>query len=836
MFLDQQFPISTRTVRFVACCLLFGMPLASSAPAAELTLQSIEIESPDDHRELLLSDPDMDWQVLVTGRTEDGRFVDVTDRTTFIVEPQKILNASRSGLITPRADGTATVVARVGKLEARIKIAVQNFGVQKKLDFLTDVAPVFTRYGCNSGGCHGKKGGQEGFELALLGFEPEADYDRLVKDGDGYRIDLDKPDESYLLRKATKAEPHAGGQRFKRDSAPYRLLRRWIAQGAPRRGDNKAVVERIEVLPSHRILQRREQQRLSVIAILSDGSIREVGRLSQFTPNQPSLVSVSQDGVAVAGDVAGVGSIMVRYQAHVAVFQASVPTGDSIKEFPASLNLVDDFVFEQLRRLGIPASIACDDATFIRRATIDIAGRIPTVDETAAFTTSNDPKKFADLIDRLIKSDDCADYFAGKWAALLRNRRNSLKDPREPTAAFYQWIRETLRDNRPYDEFVRDVLTATGQEVATPPVVWYRTANEPSAQIEDVAQLFLGQRIQCARCHHHPFEQWSQQDYYGLTAFFSRLKVESPPKTKKQKQKPPLSVTFKPGRAAAKHPTTGKPIPPTPLGASPINIGEQNDPRVALVDWMTHPDNRFFARVLVNRYWKHFMGRGLVEPEDDLRVTNPPTNPQLLDALARHFVESKCNLRELIRLICLSRTYRASSLATGSNANDRQNFSRFLPRRLSAEVLLDAIDVVTLSKTQFAGVGADVRAVQLPDNQSGSYFLSAFGRPAGLSVCECERSSDATLAQQLHLINSPEIQTKIRGARAKGLSNDQRSPKERFEQLFMVALSRKPRPAELAALQRYLDQRVAGKASEKLAAFADIIWALINTKEFQFNH
>ena len=823
-------------MRLLTCCLSIAVASLTSTSAAELPLRSIAIETAKDHDDIVLDGLDSAWQILVTGHADGGRLVDVTDLASFTAEPPNVVDVNRSGLITPRADGKALVTVRVGTLETRIKVEVRHIANPRTLDFVTDVAPIFTREGCNSGGCHGKTGGQEGFELALLGFEPELDYDRIVKAGDGYRIDLDQPDDSYLLRKATKAEPHAGGQRFTQDSASYRLLRRWIAQGARRKGGSDAVVERIEVLPRERILEHGRSQRLIVLAHLSDGSIRDVGGLASFLSNQPEIVSVTEDGIAAAGDVPGIGSIMVRYQSHVDVFRVTVPTGESIERFPTSLNFVDELVFEQLRRLGIPASDSCDDATFLRRATIDIAGRLPTVAETDAFVTDNDSKKYAALIDRLIKSDDSADYFAGKWASLLRNRRNSEKDPGEPTAAFYNWLRDGLRDNRPYDEMVRGVLTATGEEINSPPVVWYRTANEASVQLEDVAQLFLGQRIQCARCHHHPFEKWSQQDYYGLAAFFSQLQIDDPPKQKKQKQKPPLTVSFKPGRAAAKHPTTGKPIPPTPLGGSPINIGDKSDPRVALVDWMTRPDNRFFARVLVNRYWKHFMGRGLVEPEDDMRVTNPATNPELLDALADHFLKSKFNVRELIRLICSSRTYRASSTATGINAFDRQNYSRFLPRRLNAEVLLDAIDTVTLSKTRFAGVAADVRAVQLPDNQSGSYFLSAFGRPAGLSVCECERSSDATLAQQLHLINSPEIQAKIVGDRSKRLSQDKRSHEDRIRELYKVALSREPGTQELHALLGYLKDRGMNKFPEEQKAYADIIWALINTKEFQFNH
>ncbi len=793
-------------MRLLSICLL-SAALADPSLAAELQLQAIEIESITADGQAVLSGPDSSWQILVTGRTADGDTVDVTHQAAFTVEPQGVVSVDRSGVMIPLADGKASVVARVMDLDARFDVHVQHVDVPHTLDFVTDVAPILTRYGCNSGGCHGKKGGQEGFELALLGFEPELDYDRLVKDGDGYRIDLDDPDNSYLLRKATKAEPHTGGQRFEKDSVAYRVLRRWIAQGAQQDGTSDAVVERIEVVPRERILQRDGRQQLSVLAHMSDGTVREVGRLASFEVNQLDIIKVTPDGLVSPGGTAGVASIMVRYQAHVGVFRAIIPTGEPIDDLPTPRNFVDELVFSQLRRIGIPLSDTCDDGTFIRRATIDIAGRLPTVDELTSFTQDTDSEKFARLITRLVESDDSADYFAGKWASMLRNRRNSEKDPRGPTEAFYKWIRDGLRENRPYDDFVRGVLTATGKEVESPPVVWYRFANEPSAQLEDVAQMFLGQRIQCARCHHHPFEKWSQHDYSGMAAFFSRLEVEDRPKQKKQKVKPPLTVSFKPGRAEVKHPKTGEPVLPTPLEGSAIEANEEEDPRVALANWMTQPGNRFFARVLVNRYWKHFMGRGLVEPEDDLRTTNPPTNPELLDALADNFVKSGFDIRNLISVICNSRTYQLSSNANGINLHDQQNYSRFLPRRLNAEVLLDGVDTVTLAKTRFSGVGADVRAVQLPDNQNGSYFLSAFGRPAGLSVCECERTTSATLAQQLHLINSPEILAKVQGERAKALSKDDGPPAERIRDLYQVALSREPREDELATLLAYLTER-----------------------------
>lgn len=773
--------------------------ISGSIEAADIQLSSLRIEGVTDGG-VTLSGPDSSWQFVITGEAKDTP-VDVIDQAKFEATPAGVVSISASGLVTPNADGNTTVTARVGGLSTKTTVTVSNFAKPGPVSFITDVAPVFTRNSCNSGGCHGKKGGQEGFELALLGFEPKLDLERVTD-----RVDVDDPDASYLLRKATKAEPHAGGQRFKKGSPAYNLLRRWIAQGAKPPSSDEPTVERIEVFPKQRVLNREAKQRLLVVAHLTDGSLRDVSRLSRFESNQEELLSASEDGLVTA-ERSGVAAVMVRYQAHVGVFRAIVPTGEQIDSQPEPLNFIDRLVFDQHRRLGIATSLDCDDATFIRRATIDIAGRLPTLDEVSEFVEDSHAKKHSQLIDRLLESEDHADYFAGKWAAMLHNRRGSEKDPREPTQAFHQWIREVIRENRPYDEMVRGVLTATGQETKSPPVLWYRMANEPSTQLEDVSQLFLGQRIQCARCHHHPFEKWSEADYYGMAAFFSRLKVDDPPKGKKQKTKPPLNVAFRPGKAEAKHPKTEKPVPATPLEASPISIDEKTDPRVALVDWMTSKDNRFFARVFVNRYWKHFLGRGLVEPEDDLRATNPPTNPELLDALARHFVEANFDMREMIRVICSSRTYRLSSQPAGNNESDEQNYSRFLPRRLNAEVLLDSIDRLTLTKTKFSGVSGETRATQLPDNRNGSYFLSTFGRPAGMTVCECERRGSASLAQLLLMINSPEMLDKVAGERAKQLASDKRPHEDRIAELYQLALARPPRDGELTALMAYFKSR-----------------------------
>ncbi|MBV9125278.1 MAG: DUF1553 domain-containing protein, partial [Planctomycetes bacterium] len=764
-----------------------------------------------------------------------------------------------------------------GAAPVRAGVTVTNLTEEPPVDFAGQVVPVFTKLGCNAGGCHGKASGQNGFKLSLFGFEPAEDYGYLVRESRGRRVFLAAPDHSLFLLKPTGQLPHGGGKRLEKDSPFYNLLRRWVEQGARYDPPDAPVVQRIEVLPRERLLEPDSQQQLMVVAHQSDGSTVDVTRLAQFQVNEDEMAEVSATGLVTVKEVPGSVAVMARFQSHVAVFRALVPLGAPVTDLPPERNFIDELVFKQLRELGLPPSPLCDDATFVRRATIDIAGRLPTLEETKRFRADQDPGKYEKLIDRLLAGDDYADYFAGKWSAVLRNRRASDKDDPRPTFAFHAWIRDSLKRNRPYDQLVGEVLMAAGELGSTPPVVWYREVKDPTAQLEDTAQLFLGQRLQCARCHHHPLERWSQQDYYGLAAFFSRLEVMEavpPRKGKKTKkgQEPdtpgqPFRVSFKPGPAQALNPRTGKPVGPMVLGGRELDLPASADPRQELVAWMTAKDNPYFARALVNRYWKHFLGRGLVEPEDDLRATNPASNPELLDALAQHFVDHHYDLKDLVRTICTSSVYRLSAVPNAANVGDRQNFSRFLPRRLNAEVLLDAIDTVSGSKTVFAGVPAETRAVQLPDNQFASYFLSVFGRPDAASACECERNSGSSLAQSLHLFNSEEVLEKISGrstkpvetpkskggkegknkgsggtpavrtagpsgGRLRELLADGHPHEARLRDLYLIALSREPSAEEMAVLMAHIRR----KKDKVCEAYEDILWALLNTKEFLFNH
>ena len=779
----------------------------------------------------ILRGQDARRQLIVTTMGQDGLVHDVTRSVNYICQPSGVVNIDSTGFVEALNDGHVTIKAVCASGEsAETKILVKHFHQPQPVNFANQVTPVFTKFGCNGGGCHGKASGQNGFKLSLLGFEPSEDYEHLVHESRGRRLSPAAPDASLLLTKSINAVPHGGGLRMDHDSVEYRLLRRWILQGMPYGNETDPKVTRIEVSPSDRTLSFHGEQQLSVTAFYSDGSIDDVTRAAQFDVNEPEMGSVSKIGLVQAGEIAGDLVVMARYQGLVSVFRGTVPLGANIDSLPTPNNFLDPYVFKKLTLLGLPPSPICDDASFVRRVFVDIAGRLPSIEETERFLADKSVNKRDVLIDKLADSADHADYFANKWSSILRNRRKGATYTRG-TYGFHAWIRQSIYENKPYDEFVREILAASGEMSETPTVAWYREVKSSDQQVENAAQLFLGIRIQCARCHHHPFEAWSQRDYYGLSAFFTQVGRKQGLEADEER------VFHKRGVASAIHPKTGEKLSPTSLGAEPLRLAPEQDPRHALVDWMIAPENKYFAPSLVNRYWKHFFNRGIVDPEDDMRVTNPASNPELLDALSRHFIDSKFNLKDLVRTICKSATYQLSSEPNQYNAKDKQNFSRYYLKRMNAEVLLDAIDVVAGSSTNFTGLPTGSRAIQIPDNGVTSFFLTIFGKPEGESACECERSGDASLAQCLHLLNSPELQTKLSSGngRAISMAKDSTTPvSEKIRQLYLAVFSREPLPKELATAEAHIQRAETDDARRH--AYENIVWALVNTKEFLFNH
>ncbi len=837
----------SRTPQILMLCGVLTLFLATgniardilAAPVAETKIdyKAIQIGPHPGGKELLtMRGPDARQQVFVTGVQTNGKLQDLTRNVTYVIQHKEIATISADGYITPHKDGETrlTVTASNGKT-ASIPISVKGIATPEAINFKNQITPIFTKLTCNSGGCHGKASGQNGFKLSLLGFYPKDDYEFLVKEGRGRRLFPNSPSESLLLLKGTGITPHGGGKLIKPDSYEYRLIYRWIEQGMPYGSDSDRTVASIECFPPTRTMGQENEQQISVIATYSDGSTEDVTRMALFEANDTEMAEVSKTGLVKTMKLSGEVAIMARYQGQVSTFRATIPLGVTIASLPKSRNLIDEAVFNKLKVLGIPPSPVSDDSTFMRRVYIDITGATPGEEEVKAFLADKDPAKRDKLIDKLIDSPAYADYFANKWNMVLRNKKLQPIDI-AGTNAFYHWIWNSLYENKPYNEFVGQILSASGEYRQNPAVVWYREVNTVEEQVEDTAQLFLGLRIQCARCHHHPFEKWSQNDYYGLAAFFSRVGTKDPTAgpvgTGGFRDK---RIFHKEGPATARNIRSGENLKPTALGMKPLELSPERDPRVALVQWLSRTDNPFFAKALVNRYWKHFFGRGIVEPEDDMRATNPPANPELLDGLSKHFVESGFDMKELVRTICRSNAYQLSSLPNEHNLKDKQNFSRYYPKRLTAEVLYDVFHQVTKSTQRFSGLPADSKAIQITDATSAPYFLKVFGQPQGDTACECERSQSANLAQSLHLLNSKEVQNKITSgsSRAALLAKDTKRPnEEKIKELYRWVYSRAPQDQEMKFALSYIEKH---KAKPQVA-YEDIIWALINTKEFLFNH
>ncbi|MEE2686011.1 MAG: DUF1549 and DUF1553 domain-containing protein [Planctomycetota bacterium] len=821
--------------RILASCAIISLMLALPALGQETVefpglgprgaLQQIRFES-GPQQELVLQGPNSRGQLVVSGDYDSGQVHDLTVEVSYTVSPEGLVDVSKDGFVTPRADGECDVTATTGDgKKAVVHVTVESYSDPLPINFSSEIVPVFTKLGCNTGACHGKSGGQNGFKLSLLGFYPDEDYEWLVKEHRGRRIFPAAPEYSLLLTKPANKLPHGGGRRLDEEGHEWQLLVRWIEQGMPYGQEEDPVVTGIEVVPAVRDMNRNTEQQVRVLASYSDGTIRDVTRMATYESNDSEMANAEVDGRISVFERPGSAAVMIRFQGQVTVFRAHIPLGIEVTELPAEKNYVDQHVFGKLKRLGIPPSELSSDAVFIRRVFLDVIGRLPTAEQARSFVADKDPAKRDKLVDFLLEHPGYGDYFSNKWVMILRNQR--INNNTAVTYRFHDWVRRAFQQNMPYDRFVRNMLVASGDVEIHPPVSWYLQVNTATEQMEDTAQLFLGLRIQCARCHHHPFEQWSQDDYYGFQAFFSQVGLKP-----SRGGVPNGSIFHKGALATARNPRTNGDRKPTGLGGEELDIPAYEDPRHQLVDWMAEPGNPFFAKSLVNRYWKHFFGRGIVDPEDDMRVTNPPSNPELLDALAGSFIANKFDLKRLVRDICTSSAYQLSSEPNEYNGDDKQNFSSFYPRRLNAEPLYDAINQVANSTVAFSGMPAGTRAVQLPDSGFTDYFLMVFGKPQAASACECERSDDANLAQSLHLLNSTDIQGKLAaggGRPALLAADEEKSEEEKVDELYYWAFSRPAKDSEKKLIFEFL----AGQPNKK-QAFEDVLWALFNTKEFLF--
>jgi hypothetical protein len=688
--------------------------------------------------------------------------------------------------------------------------------------FANDIAPLFSKLGCNSGGCHGKASGQNGFKLSVFGFDPMADYDALVKEARGRRVFPAAPAQSLLLLKSTGTIAHGGGRRIEVGSSDYVVLHEWLKQGTPIGSADAPRLVELRASPTERILGLKADQQIVATAIFSDGSQRDVTAAASYSSNAGHVAAVDGRGRAHTGSVPGEAAITVQYMGQVAVVRFQVPRPGALNPYPdvPVNNKIDELAWAKLKTMGIVPSELAGDAVFLRRVYLDTLGTLPRPDEVRAFLADTDPKKRERWIDKILERPEYADYAALRWADVLQVNRDKLGD--RGAFEMHRWLRAQIATNRPYDQWVRELLTASGSSARVGPVNFYRASTTAEELTRSVSQAFLGIRLECAQCHHHPFEKWGQEDFYALAGFFNAME--------RKKTASDEEVIVHPGYRAMVMPMTSRLVPARPPAGPTLPDKADGDPRPFLAAWMTKADNPWFARLAVNRMWKHYLGRGLVEPEDDLRSTNPPTNDALLEYLAGTLIEKKYDLKAVTRLILNSRVYQLSSVPTSTNADDEQHYSHYRVKRLPAEVLLDAISAVTQTPESFPGRPRGTRAIELWDNRMPSYFLDIFGRSERLSPCECGRSSEPTMAQCLHLMNAPEIERKIAdpAGRVARLLNEKKSQNEIVDALCLAALGR---PASEKERRIAADLFRAGSPRD---AAQDFMWALLNSHEFLF--
>jgi hypothetical protein len=778
-------------------------------------------------KEITLDGPRDQQQLIVLGEYTDGRQWDLTRQAVFTSQSAQIARVESGGVLHPAADGSTSVLVQAGGKSAAVPVTVRRARAEVPVDFAREVVPMLTRLGCNQGACHGSQHGKNGFKLSLLGFDPVFDYTQIVQSAEGRRVVVSDPERSILLLKPSLTMEHGGGERFQVNSPPYNLLKRWLEDGAPEPPADPPIVTGLEAWPVKRIMVLGEQQQIGVRATWSTGRTEDVTNIARYDSLGDAVARVTPNGLVTAQGH-GETHIMIRFGGQASVVQVTLPYHDEKNVELARFNFIDDKLVDKWQDLGLTPSPLCSDEEFFRRIHLDAIGTLPSPDEVKAFLTDHNPDKRSRAIDRVLERPEFVDFWTLKWGDLLRINRDQLNE--KGMWSFYNWIRTALRENKPVDEFVREIITAQGSTYTEGPANYYRVANAAADWAETTSQLFLGVRMQCARCHHHPFEKWSQDDYYGLAAFFVRLG------TKRSDEFGIFGrerVIYLRPTGEQSNPRKGGVVKPHPLDG-PI-VDDPFDRRRKLADWLTAPTNPYFARNMVNRFWGYYMGRGLVEPLDDLRATNPPSNPHLLDALAQDFVEHHFDHKHLMRTIMNSRGYQLSSLTTPGNEEDKSNvfFARSTVRRLTAEQLADAIDFATGTREKYKGLPLGTRAIQLPDTSVQSFLLDVFGRPPRQITCECERGVQPNIAQALHLLNGEALNKKVAAStgRIETLFTKKTPLPAIVEELYLATLSRLPVAAERSAAESWI-----AKAKTPKEGVQDLLWVLLNSREFLFNH
>jgi hypothetical protein len=780
-------------------------------------------------------------QQIILQRAKDGRlYSQITNGFSLSSADTNVARVEGDGIF-PVGNGLTEVTADFGGEKLGVKVLVEGADKPFEWSFRNHVQPVLAKTGCSSGACHGAAAGQNGFKLSLRGYDDEADFLALTRQAMGRRVIPSDPGRSLLLLKPTGAVPHKGGKRFEVDSLDYRVLSDWIASGTPGPKTDETRIARLEVFPSHVILEPGAEQQMLVQAHFTDGHVEDVTRWVKYTAANASVAQVEETGrVKIVGY--GEGAITAWYLSRISIATVTVPYANQVAPDifaqPKRPNFIDDRVLEKLAELNLPPSPRCSDEEFIRRAFLDTIGTLPTAQETRNFLATKSENKRDDLIEALLKRPEFVDYWTYRWSDLLLVNGDRL--PRPAMFAYYNWIRKQVEENTPWNQFVRRIVTAKGSTLENGAGNFFALHEDPANMAETTTQAFLGMSINCAKCHNHPMEKWTNDEYFGFANLFARVRAKSGP-TEGDK------VIFVSTSGDLNQPRTGRPQPPRPLDAPALPMDSPADRREALADWLTGRNNPYFSRAVVNRIWKNFFGVGLVENVDDLRVTNPASNEKLLTAAATYLADNQFDLKALMRAILRSETYQRSSTALPENGADTRFYARYYPRRLMAEVLLDGIsqvlgvpsEFVTDRRNQNRGLGEKyplgLRAIQLPDTKIASYFLKSFGRPERDKTCECERTADPNIAQALHLANGETINKKLAvkdntiGKMLAGAF----SREKLLEDAYLGALSRFPTASEKEKLLKPL---VEAENEELRLLLEDVFWALLSSKEFLFNH
>lgn len=807
---------------FVGRGLTMVAVLAIALLGGPANAQSIQVFPPDVN---LRTSRDM--QLIAVNITEESGITrDVTDQATFTLDDPAVARLE-GRCLRPLADGSTTLRVHYALHSVGVPVRVSGAKAIRPISFKLDVMPVFLNAGCNTGACHGAARGKDGFRLSLFGYDPDGDYYRLTREFPGRRLNLSVPKDSLLLAKATGKVAHTGGKRFGDDSPNYRTLLEWLDAGAPRDPPQVARPVALELFPTEMVLEGEgATQQLSARARYSDGTGRDVTALAVYMSNSDNSATVGPGGLVRAGK-RGEAFIQARFDVfNVGAGVIVLPAGSRMPTapYPAS-NYIDACVNQKLRKLRIAPSPLCSDEVFIRRAYIDVIGLLPTPAEMEAFVASTDPAKRERKIDELLSRKEFVDLWVMKWAELLQIRSNQDRVSYKAALQYYSLLEARIAANVPFDRIARELISSSGGTFANPAANYYQVETDTLKLAENTAQTFMGMRIQCAQCHNHPFDRWTMNDYYGFASFFAQV-------GRKRGEDPRETIIYNSGVGEVRHPVTMAPVPAKFLGG-PVAQLAGGDRREALAAWLASPENPYFARNLANIVWAHFFGRGIIEPVDDVRISNPPANPELLDALAQRFTGYKYDFRRLVRDICTSRTYQLASEPTADNESDVRNFSHSAVRRMRAEVLLDCINQVTETQDKFRGLPRGARAVEIADGQTTNYFLTTFGRATRETVCSCAVAMEPNLSQALHLLNGETVNRKVvEGGVVRRLLATKKTSSEIVAELYLRAYSRRPTTSEM----RKIEPLVNGDASRQPKALEDLFWALLNSQEFVFNH